>query len=138
MSKYVVFEGKKTVEIEASCIAEYEEKVGAFTENTVNYLIATLGLSEEQTESVLSEEIMKAMKEDCEDSAKVKELLKNHMRMFEYMKPGVMKQLEPTRQKFVAKLITREVQQLAKDKGITENEAYYLLSKGLYGGDRNI
>jgi len=60
------------------------------------------------------------------------------MRLFEYMKPGVMEQLEPTRQKFVAKLIVKEVKQLAKDKSITENEAYYLLSKGLYGGDRNI
>lgn len=60
------------------------------------------------------------------------------MRLFEYMKPGVMEKLEPTRQKFVAKLIVKEVKQLAKDKSITENEAYYLLSKGLYGGDRNI
>lgn len=60
------------------------------------------------------------------------------MRLFEYMKPGVMEQLDPTRQKFVAKLITREVEQLAKDKNITTNEAYYWLSKGLYGGDRYI
>lgn len=60
------------------------------------------------------------------------------MMLFEYMKPGVLDQQEPTRKKFVAKLIVREVKQLAKDKNITENEAYFLLSKGLYGGDRNI
>ena len=84
MCKYVVFEGKKTVEIDKKCIDEYEKKVGKFTQNTVNYLVATLGLSEEQTESVLSEEIMKAMKEDCEDSAMVKELLKNHITFHEF------------------------------------------------------
>lgn len=60
------------------------------------------------------------------------------MMLFEYMKPGVLDQQEPTRKKFIAKLIVKETKQLAKDKNITENEAYFLLSKGLYGGDRNI
>ena len=60
------------------------------------------------------------------------------MRLFEYMKPGVLDQQEPTRKKFIAKLIVKETKQLAKDKNITENEAYMLLSRGLYGGDRDI
>lgn len=60
------------------------------------------------------------------------------MRLFEYMKPSVMNSLEPTRQKFVAKMITREVAKLVEEKGMTEQEAYFCLSKGLYGGDRDI
>lgn len=75
MSKYMVFGGRKLIDIKASCIEEYEEKVGAFTENTVNYLIATLGLTEEQPVEVLAEEIEKAMKDDCRDSEKVKDIL---------------------------------------------------------------
>ena len=60
------------------------------------------------------------------------------MRLFEYMKPSVMNSLEPTRQKFIAKMILKEAASLAADKGITEEEAYYWLSKGLYGGDREL
>lgn len=60
------------------------------------------------------------------------------MRLFEYMRPSVMNSLEPTRQKFVAKMIKREVEQVAEKNGVTEEEAYYLMSKGLYGGDREI
>lgn len=75
MSKYMVFGGRKLIEIKGSCIAEYEQKVGAFTENTVNYLIATLGLTEEQPVETLAEEIEKAMLEDCRDSEMVKEIL---------------------------------------------------------------
>lgn len=75
MSKYMVFGGRKLIEIKGNCIAEYEQKVGAFTENTVNYLIATLGLTEEQPVDVLTEEIEKAMLEDCRNSEMVKEIL---------------------------------------------------------------
>lgn len=60
------------------------------------------------------------------------------MKIFEYMKPSVMNSLEPTRQKFVAKMIKREVEQVAEKNGLTEEEAYYWMSKGLYGGDRDI
>ena len=56
-------------------LAEYEEKVGAVTENTINYLIATLGLTEDMDASVLAEEIENAMIEDCADSVMVKEML---------------------------------------------------------------
>ncbi len=75
MKKYLVFNGRKLVEIKASVIAEYEEKVGAVTENTINYLIATLGLTEDMDASVLAEEIENAMIEDCADSVMVKEML---------------------------------------------------------------
>lgn len=61
-----------------------------------------------------------------------------HMRLFEYMKPSVMNSLEPTRQRFVAKMIKREVEQVAEQTGLTKEEAYYCMSKGLYGGDREI
>lgn len=60
------------------------------------------------------------------------------MRLFEYMKPSVISNLDPTRQKFVAKMIKREVEKVAKEHGLKEEEAYYLMSKGLYGGDRDI
>ena len=60
------------------------------------------------------------------------------MRLFEYMRPSVMNSLEPTRQKFIAKMIKREVEQVAEMNGLTEEETYYLMSKGLYGGDREI
>lgn len=62
----------------------------------------------------------------------------NPMKLMEYMKPSVMNSLEPTRQKFVAKMIIREVQQVAKENDMTEEQAYYWMSKGLYGGDRDI
>lgn len=75
MKKFLVFNGRKLVEIKASVIAEYEEKVGVVTENTINYLIATLGLTEEMDASALTEEIEKAMIEDCADSVMVKEIL---------------------------------------------------------------
>lgn len=62
-----------------------------------------------------------------------------HMRLFEYMKPSVMNSLEPTRQRFIAKMIKREVEQVAEQTGLTEEQVYYYyMSKGLYGGDRDI
>lgn len=75
MKKFLVFNGRKLVEIKASVIAEYEEKVGAVTDNTINYLIATLGLTEDMDVSTLAEEIVNAMIEDCADSVMVKEIL---------------------------------------------------------------
>lgn len=75
MKKFLVFNGRKLVEIKASVIAEYEEKVGKVTENTVNYLIAILGLTEDIEEETLAEEIENAMIEDCADSIMVKNFL---------------------------------------------------------------
>ena len=75
MKKYLVFNGRKLVEIKASVIDEYEEKVGAVTDNTINYLIATLGLTEDMDVSALAKEIENAMIEDCADSVMVKKIL---------------------------------------------------------------
>lgn len=80
MKKYLVFNGRKLVEIKANVIAEYEDKVGSVTENTVNYLIATLGLTEDMTEEKLAEEIENAMLEDCADSALIKKVLSDENR----------------------------------------------------------
>ena len=60
------------------------------------------------------------------------------MKILEYMKPSVMNNLEPTRKKFIAKMIKKEIEHVAEMYGITEEEAYYWMSKGLYGGDRDI
>lgn len=60
------------------------------------------------------------------------------MKLMDYMKPSVMNSLEPTTQKFVAKMIIREAKRIAKENNMTEEQAYYWMSKGLYGGDREI
>lgn len=60
------------------------------------------------------------------------------MKLFEYMNRENMLKLEEPRRKFVAKMIVREVQKVAAQQKISEEEAYLLLSKGLYGGDRDI
>ena len=60
------------------------------------------------------------------------------MKLFEYMNRENMLKLEEPRRKFVAKMIVREVQKVAAQQKISEEEAYLLLSKGLYGGDRHI
>ena len=59
------------------------------------------------------------------------------MKLFEYMNRENMLKLEEPRRKFVAKMIVREVQKVAAQQKISEEEAYLLLSKGLYGGDRD-
>lgn len=60
------------------------------------------------------------------------------MKIFEYMKPSIINSLDPTRRKFVAKMIKKEVEQVAMENGISEEQAYFYMSKGLYGGDREI
>ena len=72
---YKVFDGKKTLVIPHAVFAEYEEKVGAFTENTANYFMVVLDLTEDMTNEELSDAVIAAMKEDCEDSLCVKEIL---------------------------------------------------------------
>lgn len=57
------------------------------------------------------------------------------MRVFEYTKKSNLQKLSPDRQRFVAKMIMRDVKKLAAEKHITEPEAYALYSSGLYGGD---
>ena len=72
---YSVFEGKKSLVIPKKIMNEYEEKVSAFTENTANYFMEVLELKEDMTEEELSATVVAAMKEDCEDSECVKEIL---------------------------------------------------------------
>lgn len=72
---YKVFDGKKTIVIPNEVLAEYEEKVGTFTENTANYFMVVLELTENMTNEELTDAVVAAMREDCEDSACVKELL---------------------------------------------------------------
>lgn len=60
------------------------------------------------------------------------------MKLFEYMNRENMLKLDESRRRFVAKMIVREVQKVAAQQKISEEEAYLLLSKGLYGGDRDI
>ena len=72
---YSVFEGKKNLVIQEEIMKEYEEKVSSFTENTANYFMEILELTEDMTEDELSAAVVAAMKEDCEDSECVKEIL---------------------------------------------------------------
>ena len=60
------------------------------------------------------------------------------MKMYEYGFKSVMKEQDPTRQKFVAKSILREVEKIAKEHNISEEDAYWGYMHGLYGGDREV
>lgn len=60
------------------------------------------------------------------------------MKLFEYMNRDKMLQLDDTQQRFVAKMIVKEVKKAAAEHDITEEEAYYWMSKGMYGGDREL
>jgi len=60
------------------------------------------------------------------------------VKLFEYMKKSNFNKLPPEQQRFMAKLITREVEQIAKEKDIPVEEAYFFFSKGLFGSDREI
>ncbi len=57
------------------------------------------------------------------------------MRAFEYGKKKNMSELSPIQQKFTAKMIVKEVQQIAKEYNISEETAYWGYMHGLYGGD---
>jgi len=60
------------------------------------------------------------------------------MKLFEYAKKSNLVKLDPDRQKFIAKIIMRDVQKIASEKNISEAAAYELYTHGLYGGDREI
>ncbi len=60
------------------------------------------------------------------------------MYMFEYLKPSVMKSLEPLQQKFIVKLIMRDIDKDVAENNISPETAYWGYSKGLYGGDREV
>lgn len=60
------------------------------------------------------------------------------MKAFELTKKKNMAAMSPTQQQFTAKMIVREVQKIAKEHNISEEEAYWGYTHGLYGADREI
>lgn len=60
------------------------------------------------------------------------------MRVFEYGKKSNMTELTSDQQRFTAKMIIQEVQQIAKEHNISEKMAYWGYMHGLYGGDREL
>lgn len=60
------------------------------------------------------------------------------MKVFEYTQKGNMNDLTSSQQKFTAKMIVKEVQKIAREHNISEEEAYLAYSHGLYGSDREI
>lgn len=65
----------KRILIPDNLITKYEEKVGFFTNNTVNFYGIVLNLNQGQSEQELEKCIINAMEDDCRDSVCVKELL---------------------------------------------------------------
>lgn len=74
-TSYLVFDGKRRISIPNTLIKEYETKVSDFSKLTIECFILTLELNAEMTNEELSNEIIAAMREDCEASEKVKEIL---------------------------------------------------------------
>ena len=62
----------------------------------------------------------------------------DNMKMYEYGFTSVMREQDPTRQKFLAKSILKEVERIAKERNISEEDAYWGYMHGLYGGDREV
>ena len=60
------------------------------------------------------------------------------MKAFELTQKKNMATMSPTQQQFTAKMIVREVQKIAKEHNISEEEAYWGYTHGLYGADREI
>ena len=60
------------------------------------------------------------------------------MKICEYMKKKNFDTLDTNGKIFMAKLIMKEVKQIAQEKNISEKLAYQYYSEGLYGGDREI
>lgn len=60
------------------------------------------------------------------------------MRVFEYGKKSNMTELTSDQQRFTAKMIIQEVQQIAKEHNISEEMAYWGYMHGLYDGDREL
>lgn len=60
------------------------------------------------------------------------------MKAFNYTQKGNMNDLEATQQRFTAKLIIKEVQKIAKEHNISEEDAYLAYTHGLYGADREM
>lgn len=60
------------------------------------------------------------------------------MKAFELTKEKNIKSMSKAQQQFTAKMIMNEVVKIAKEKNISEEEAYWGYTHGLYGADREM
>lgn len=60
------------------------------------------------------------------------------MMMFEYTRKENFNKLTPDQQHFVAKIMKRDTDKIAKEHGISPQEAYEWYRRGLFGGDREL
>lgn len=60
------------------------------------------------------------------------------MKAFELTRKQNMEEMSSDQRQFTAKMIVREVQKIAKEHNISEEEAYWGYTHGLYGSDRDV
>jgi len=60
------------------------------------------------------------------------------MKAFELTRKQNMEEMLSDQRQFTAKMIVREVQKIAKEHNISEEEAYWGYTHGLYGSDRDV
>ena len=60
------------------------------------------------------------------------------MRIFELLQGQHFKKMTWEQQKFLCKIVKKDVEKAAKESNLTEQVVYYYYTKGLYGGDRDI
>ena len=60
------------------------------------------------------------------------------MKAFELTRKQKMEEMSSDQRQFTAKMIVREVQKIAKEHNISEEEAYWGYTHGLYGADREV
>lgn len=60
------------------------------------------------------------------------------MKAFELTRKQNVQAMSPDQQRFTAKMIVKEVEKIAKENNISEEEAYWGYTHGLYGADREI
>lgn len=60
------------------------------------------------------------------------------MKAFELARRQNMQAMSLDQQRFIAKMIVKEVEKIAKEHNISEEQAYWGYTHGLYGADREI
>lgn len=60
------------------------------------------------------------------------------MKAFEYTQKRNLGNLSQDQQRFTAKMIVNEVQKIARENNISEEQAYWGYTHGLYGADRKM
>ena len=60
------------------------------------------------------------------------------MKAFELTRKKKLEELSSDQRQFTAKMIVREVQKIAKEHNISEKEAYWGYTHGLYGAERDV